>query len=184
MEKNQLITQLSAKEEEIRHVSVKLEISEQSRALFTAADYENDKMKLLLQERKMLENRLEEAHLHLYDIKSSWTSQNLTLENQLQRLSRQVAEETAEKRKAFELKESLLEKIKQLDYELIKVKDELKQRDNKVSLHKVKVRNYDNQSSSPDETDERGNRRPQLITSRHSTRKRGRNRVPKKQSCE
>lgn len=132
MEKNQLITQLSAKEEEIRHVTTKLEISEQSRALFTSGDAENDKIKLLLQERKMLESRLEEAHLHLYDIKSSWTSQNLTLENQLHRLSRQVAEETAEKRKAFEVKEALLEKIKKLEFELIKLKDELKQRDNKV----------------------------------------------------
>lgn len=126
-------TQLAAKEEEIRHLTTRLEISEQSRALFTAADAENDKIKLLLQERKMLENRLEEAHLHLYDIKSSWTSQNLTLENQLHRLSRQVAEETAEKRKAFEAKEALIEKIKQLEFELLKVKDELKQRDNKAS---------------------------------------------------
>jgi golgin subfamily A member 1 len=132
MEKNQLITALSAKEEEIRHMTTKLEISEQARALFTASDSENDKIKLLLQERKMLENRLEEAHLHLYDIKSSWTTQNLTLENQLQRLSRQVAEETAEKRKAFEVKESLMEKIKQLEFDILKVKDELKQRDNKV----------------------------------------------------
>lgn len=132
LEKNQLITQLSAKEEETRHLRTRLDISEQSRALFTATDSENDKIKLLLQERKMLENRLEEAHLHLYDIKSSWTSQNLTLENQLQRLSRQVAEETAEKRKAFETKEALIEKVKQLEFDLIKVRDELQQRDNKV----------------------------------------------------
>lgn len=118
----------------MRHLKTRLEISEQSRALFTSADAENDKINLLLQERKMLENRLEEAHLHLYDIKSSWTSQNLTLENQLHRLSRQVAEETAEKRKAFELKESMMEKIKLLEFDLIKVRDELKQRDNKVSL--------------------------------------------------
>jgi golgin subfamily A member 1 len=75
MEKNQLITQLSAKEEEIRHITTRLEISEQSRAIFTSiGDSENDKIKLLLQERKMLESRLEEAHLHLYDIKRSETS--------------------------------------------------------------------------------------------------------------
>lgn len=65
---------------------------------------------------------------------SSWTSQNLTLENQLHRLSRQVAEETAEKRKAFEAKETLIEKIKQLEFESLKVRDELKQRDNKVTF--------------------------------------------------
>lgn len=118
----------------MRHLKTRLEISEQSRALFTSADAENDKINLLLQERKMLENRLEEAHLHLYDIKSSWTSQNLTLENQLHRLSRQVAEETAEKRKAYELKESMMVSIKQLEFDLIKVRDELKQRDNKVSF--------------------------------------------------
>lgn len=69
MEKNQLITQLSAKEEEIRHITTRLEISEQSRAIFTSSDLEHDKVKLLLQEQKMLKNRLEEAHLHLYDIK-------------------------------------------------------------------------------------------------------------------
>lgn len=83
----------------------------------------------------MLENRLEEAHLHLYDIKGSWTSQNLTLESQLHRLSRQVAEETAEKRKAFEVKESLIEKVKHLESDLIRLKDELVQRDNKVEYY-------------------------------------------------
>lgn len=131
---NQLITKLSAKEEENRHLTTRLEISEQSRTHFTSSDSENDKIKLLLQERKVLENRLEEAHLHLYDIKSSWTSQNLKLENQLQRLSRQVAEETAEKRKAFETRELLLEKIKALESELTKARDELHQRDNKIKL--------------------------------------------------
>lgn len=134
LEMNKLITKLSAKEEENRHLTTRLEISEQSRILFTPADSENDKIKLLLQERKVLESRLEEAHLHLYDIKSSWTNQNLKLENQLQRLSRQVAEETAEKRKAFETKEALLEKIKHLELELMKVRDELHQRDNKIKL--------------------------------------------------
>lgn len=71
-----------------------------------------------------------------FPLKSSWTSQNLTLENQLHRLSRQVAEETAEKRKAFEAKEILIEKLKQLEFESMKIKDELKQRDNKVSRKK------------------------------------------------
>lgn len=136
---NQLITKLSAKEEENRHLTTRLEISEQSRTLFTSSDSENDKIKLLLQERKVLESRLEEAHLHLYDIKSSWTSQNLKLENQLQRLSRQVAEETAEKRKAFETKDALVEKIKHLEFELIKAGDELHQRDNKIKLMKEEV---------------------------------------------
>lgn len=132
IERNQFKTQLSAKEEEIRHLSTRLEISEQSRALLATDDKDNDKVALLLRERKILENRLEEQYLHLRDIKSSWTSQNLTLENQLHRLSRQVAEETAEKRKAFDAKASLCERIKQLENDLIKARDELKQRDNKV----------------------------------------------------
>lgn len=133
MDKIKLKTQLSAKEEEIRHLSSRLEISEQSRALLASVDTENEKFALLLQERKMLESRLEEAHLHLYDIKSSWTSQNMTLENQLHRAARQVAEETAEKRKAIDAKESLCVRIKQLETELIEARDSLKQRDDKVT---------------------------------------------------
>lgn len=136
IEKNQLITQLSAKDEEIRHLTTRLEIAEESRALFTATDNENDKIKLLLHERKMLENRLEEAHIQLHDIKSSWTSQNLSLENQLQRLSRQVAEESAEKRKLMEIRDELVEKNKQLEFEKIKMKDELKHQHNKVIIKK------------------------------------------------
>lgn len=133
MERNQFKTQLSATEEKIRHLSSKLEL-EQSRALFASLDSENDKVKLLLHEKRILENQLEEAHLHLLDIKSSWTSQNLTLENQIDRLSRQVAEETAEKRKAVEAEQSLCDKVRQLESDLIKARDELKQRDNKVII--------------------------------------------------
>lgn len=133
MERNQFKTQLSATEEKIRHLSSKLEL-EQSRALFASLDSENDKVKLLLHEKRILENQLEEAHLHLLDIKSSWTSQNLTLENQIDRLSRQVAEETAEKRKAVEAEQSLCDKVRQLESDLIKARDELKQRDNKVMI--------------------------------------------------
>lgn len=132
MESNQLITKLSAKEEEIRRLTEKYEISEQRAQICSSDSSENDKIKLLLQERRLLETRLEEAHIHLYEIKSNWTSQNLTLENQLQRLSRQVAEETAEKRKIIEAKEMLAEKVKQLEFDMVKVNDELKARDNKV----------------------------------------------------
>jgi golgin subfamily A protein 1 len=77
---------------------------------------------------------LEEAHIHLHEIKSNWTSQNLTLENQLARLSRQVAEETGEKRKIIEAKEMLTEKVKQLEFEMSKASEELKVRDNKIKL--------------------------------------------------
>lgn len=70
--------------------------------------------------------------MQLHDIKSNWTSQNLTLENQLQRLSRQVAEESGEKRKIIEMKDLLVDKIKHLEFDLVKVTEELKARDNKV----------------------------------------------------
>lgn len=136
IEKNQMITQISAKDEEIRHLTTRLEIAEESRALFTATDKEDEKIKLLLHERKMLENRLEEAHIQLHDIKSTWTSKNFNLENQLQRLSLQVAEETADKRKLMEMKDGLVEKVKKLEFEMMKVRDDIKHRDNKVKISK------------------------------------------------
>lgn len=126
-----MITKLSAKEEEIRHLQVQLQVHEQ-RAQILPSDTDNEKIRQLLQERKRLEGFLEEAHMQLHDIKSNWTSQNLTLENQLQRLSIQVGEENGEKRKIIESKELLLEKVKQLEFDLIKVNEELKARDNKV----------------------------------------------------
>lgn len=126
-----MITKLSAKEEEIRHLQVQLQVHEQ-RAQILPSDTDNEKIRQLLQERKRLEGFLEEAHMQLHDIKSNWTSQNLTLENQLQRLSIQVGEENGEKRKIIESKELLLEKAKQLEFDLIKVNEELKARDNKV----------------------------------------------------
>lgn len=73
--------------------------------------------------------------MQLHDIKSNWTSQNLTLENQLQRLSRQVAEENGEKRKIIEMKDLLVEKIKHLEFDVVKITEELKARDNKVRIN-------------------------------------------------
>jgi golgin subfamily A member 1 len=131
LERNNLITNISAKEEEIRHLQVQLQIHEQ-RAI-SPSDTEDEKVRQLLQERKRLEFYLEEAHMQLHDIKSNWTSQNLTLENQLQRLSRQVAEENGEKRKLIEGKELLAERIKELELGALKNCEELKARDNKVS---------------------------------------------------
>ena len=80
----------------------------------------------------MLEQRLEEAHLHLSDIKSSWSGQNLALETQVNRLSHQVAEETKEKYQALKLRDELSERNKHLDFELEKARNEVTQRDNKV----------------------------------------------------
>lgn len=161
IEKNNFVTQLAAKDEEIRHLKSKLDVriynfwekegfcvnctnilefSNQistfqvifeSRAI-VPSESDNEKFHLLQQERKLLEQRLEETHLHLMDIKSNWSNQNLSLETQLARLSRQVSEETTEKRKVLEDRESLMEKIKNLQLELSKYSDELIQRDNKV----------------------------------------------------
>lgn len=77
IDKNQLETQLSAKNEEIRHLSTSLEIAKRSQVFLTSSDID-ERVALLLRERKMMEDRLEEQFLILRDIKSSWTSQNLT----------------------------------------------------------------------------------------------------------
>ncbi|XP_055609734.1 trichohyalin [Uranotaenia lowii] len=138
IEKNNLRSTLAAIEEENRHLKSRIQVLEESRASLTSGSTD-DKVHLLLQERRMLEQRLEEAHLHLSDIKSSWSDQNLALETQVNRLSRQVAEETTEKRKALKLKDDLIEKLKQLEFELEKVRDEVTQRDNKIRLMNEEV---------------------------------------------
>ncbi|XP_059608548.1 golgin subfamily A member 1 [Phlebotomus argentipes] len=132
LEKNNLTTTLAAVEEENRHLKSRIEIYEESRAILTTSA--DEKVKSLLQERKMLEQRLEEAHLHLSDIKSSWSGQNLALETQVSRLSRQVAEETTEKRKALQDRDDFHETIKRLEFEVEKCHDEIRQRDNKIKL--------------------------------------------------
>jgi len=68
----------------------------------------------------------------LSDIKGSWSGQNLALETQVSRLSKQVAEETTEKRKALKSRDDAIESRKQVSFELEKAKDEIKQRDDKV----------------------------------------------------
>lgn len=96
-------------------------------------NHENDDaVHILNQERKLLEQRLEEAHLHLSDIKSTWSVQNLALETQVSRLSHQVAAETTEKRKALQEKMESIERIKELEFILDKMQNEITQRDNKV----------------------------------------------------
>lgn len=94
---------------------------------------DDDQVKSLLQERKLLEQRLEEAHLHLIDIKSTWSGQNLSLETQVARLSRQVAEETADKRKAIKARDQYLERVRELEKEVDRLKVEVSEKDNKVS---------------------------------------------------
>lgn len=125
-------TTLASVQEENRHLKSRLEIIEQSRIGLSEGSGD-DELKALLQERKLLEQRLEEAHLHLIDIKSSWSGQNLSLETQVARLSRQVAEETADKRKAVKSRDLYLEQIKELEKALAVVKAEVSEKNNKVS---------------------------------------------------
>lgn len=131
-EKSHLSTNLATAQEENRHLRTRLEIIEQSRT-GTLEATTDDQVKSLLQERKLLEQRLEEAHLHLSDIKSTWSGQNLSLETQVARLSRQVAEETADKRKALRIRDQYLERIEELEKDLEAVKKEQAEKDNKVS---------------------------------------------------
>lgn len=95
----------------------------------------DEKVQTLLRERRMLEQRLEEAHLHLSDIKSTWSAQNMALETQVDRLSRQVAAETTEKRKALLAHDELAEKCKQVSFQLEKTKSDIDERDQKVCPH-------------------------------------------------
>lgn len=109
-----------------------LQIYEEGRINFTVNQSNDEKMQILLRERRMLEQRLEEAHLHLSDIKSTWSAQNMTLETQVDRLSRQVAAETTEKRKALTAHDELAEKCKQLEFQLEKLNVDIEERDQKV----------------------------------------------------
>lgn len=126
---------LAAIEEENRHLKMRLQIVEQTRLEALNTLNTDEKVQALIQERKLLEQHLEEAHLQLSDIKSSWSGQNLALETQVSRLSKQVAEETTEKRKVSKQRDDLNEKVKHLEFELLKTTEEIKQRDDKVSSH-------------------------------------------------
>lgn len=101
-------------------------------------------------ERKLLEQRLEEAHLHLADIKTSWSDKIASLETQVLsvllfavlqhclwdfkvgRLSRQAAEESAERRRAVQEKERLLERVTQMEVELECNRLELNNKETKI----------------------------------------------------
>ncbi|XP_058057480.1 golgin subfamily A member 1 [Anopheles bellator] len=134
-ERTNLVSTLAAVEEANRHLKSRIQVLEDTRlSLTTNGSSIDEKIQCLLQERKLLEQRLEEAHLHLSDIKSSWSGQNMALETQVNRLSRQVAEETTEKHKALKQKDDLIERLKHLEFEHEKLQSEITQRDNKIKL--------------------------------------------------
>uniref|UniRef100_A0A1S4GDK9 Uncharacterized protein n=1 Tax=Anopheles gambiae TaxID=7165 RepID=A0A1S4GDK9_ANOGA len=135
-ERNSLTSKLAAMEEANRHLQSRVQVLEDTRVSLgpSSGGSADEKVQCLLQERDLLEQRLEAAHLHLSDIKTSWSIQNMTLETQVSRLSRQVAEETTEKRNALKAKDELTEKLKQLEFEFEKLRSEITQRDNKIKL--------------------------------------------------
>ncbi|XP_022904343.2 golgin subfamily A member 1 [Onthophagus taurus] len=106
-----MASELSKSEEDRRHLSDLVAVFRER----AAQDSNSDAFAV---ERKLLEQRLEEAHLHLADIKTSWSDKIASLETQVGRLSRQAAEEGAERRRAHQEKEVLGEKVKQLEWEL------------------------------------------------------------------
>lgn len=73
-----IASELARSEEERRHLSDLVAVLRQ-RSESTDNPTENQ----LLTERKMLEQRLEEAHLHLADIKTSWCEKISSLETQV-----------------------------------------------------------------------------------------------------
>ncbi|XP_051158599.1 golgin subfamily A member 1-like [Leptopilina boulardi] len=118
-EKAQLSSQLAQTEEEVRHLKDKVFVLEQRVALDSNDQLTVDeRIANLMRERTLLERKLEEAHLHLSDIKTSWSGKISSLETQVGRLSRQAGEEGLERRRVEEEKEKLKKKIKQLEAEI------------------------------------------------------------------
>ncbi|KAG4069110.1 hypothetical protein HA402_008421 [Bradysia odoriphaga] len=134
METNSYKTNMACLEEQNRHLLSKLNVLEEARFNFTSNISNDEKVNALIQERKFLEQRLEEAHIQLSDIKSNWSAQNLALETQVSRLSRQVAAEATEKRKAITSQDAHIEKVKELEFQLETFQSEITQRDNKIKL--------------------------------------------------
>ncbi|OXU23753.1 hypothetical protein TSAR_013185 [Trichomalopsis sarcophagae] len=118
-ERAQLSSQLAQTEEEVRHLKDKVFVLEQRVALESGDQVTvDDRVADLMRERTLLERKLEEAHLHLSDIKTSWSGKISSLETQVGRLSRQAGEEGLERRRVEEEKEALRQRIKELEAEI------------------------------------------------------------------
>ncbi|VEN39077.1 unnamed protein product [Callosobruchus maculatus] len=121
-----LAAELARSEQERKHLADLVVILRQGSSSGMTQDEK------VTQERRLLEQRLEEAHLHLTDIKTSWSDKIASLETQVGRLSRQAAEESNERRRAIQDKDKLLEKLKQLEAELDCSKFELNNKEAKI----------------------------------------------------
>lgn len=118
-EKAQLSSKLAQREEEIRHLKDKLFVQEQRLSLEKNSEITvDDRIADLLRERTLLERKLEETHIHLSDIKTSWSGKISSLETQVGRLSRQAGEEGVERRRVEQENEILKQTIKNLEAEI------------------------------------------------------------------
>ncbi|XP_014253176.1 golgin subfamily A member 1 isoform X2 [Cimex lectularius] len=125
-----LSSKLAQSEEQVRHLTDRVALltkrSESDTAGLVASLPPDDRVQAFLGERALLERRLEEAHVHLTDIKASWSAQISSLETQVGRLSRQAGEEGAERRlaeaKVTELETKLEEEAKEKQNLSIRVK--------------------------------------------------------------
>uniref|UniRef100_A0A224XJM3 Putative golgin subfamily protein a member 1 n=1 Tax=Panstrongylus lignarius TaxID=156445 RepID=A0A224XJM3_9HEMI len=115
-----LSSKLAQSEEQVRHLTDRVAVltrRSESDAGLASSLPPDDRVQALLGERALLERRLEEAHVHLTDIKASWSAQIASLETQVGRLSRQAGEEGAERRtaeaKLAELEAKLEEELKE-----------------------------------------------------------------------
>jgi golgin subfamily A protein 1 len=127
---------LAQSEEEVRHLKDRVAILEQrtnAECVNLGAELTvNDRVQALLGERILLERRLEEAHLHLLDIKSSWSGKISSLETQVERLCRQTAEEGTERRRTEQERDALMERTKALEVIVEKGKSTAKEKDDRL----------------------------------------------------
>jgi len=135
-ERSHLSSKLAQSEEEVRHLKDRVAVLEQR----TNAECINlgseltvdERVQALLNERIFLERRLEEAHLHLSDIKSSWSEKIASLETQVGRLCRQAAEEGTERRRTEQERDALMERTKALECIVDKGKSIAKEKDDRI----------------------------------------------------
>ncbi|XP_043275854.1 golgin subfamily A member 1 isoform X1 [Venturia canescens] len=118
-ERAQLSGELAQTKEQVRHLMVKVFVLEQRVSLESNDQSSVDeRIADLMRERTLLERKLEEAHLHLSDIKTSWSGKISSLETQVGRLSRQAGEEGLERRRVEEEKNELEKRIKKLEADI------------------------------------------------------------------
>lgn len=136
LERTQLLSNLAEKEEDVRHLKDRVLLLEERNSLgLTGEMTVDERVQKLLGERALFERRLEEAHLHLSQIKSSWSTKIEALETQVGRLCRQASEESSEKRQV-ELERNILKG------KLVELEQKLKDTITKSEYKDVKIEKY------------------------------------------